>query len=258
LLDDRVYAHVNHKEAIRASFRCRTLTALVIGITAMSVHATPIEGTADLSFGQVELSFGEVDWNIPFNPGLDLFLTTYGFFLTDGATNTGSFAAPAMAGQTIGTVQDISSNPVDANYISAGFTPEFIRFHAQPGWLFVMDFVSPGDFAGTPFSLTNVGSNVSAQLTVSGWACDTGGDLLCDLGDDRSTWTGNFFVTYMNTSVAELTDTVLGGGRLPNSNWTAQIVVATADAPAQVPEPSTVPLVGLALAGLGLARSRKA
>jgi hypothetical protein len=237
----------------------KALAALVLGVSAMSAHATPIHGSAVIGFGQASVSFGEVDWNPALNPGLNG-VATYGSFLTQGSANTGSFAAGAMSGITSGKLQDLSQNPADANYVPAGAasTYDFINFDAQPGWQFVTDFVSPGSFVGVPFLLTQDGGNVKAMLAVSGWACDTGGDGLCDVSDDRSTWIGNFSLSYTNTSVANLVATLLGGGTLPNNSWSG-LIVATADVPPTgVPEPSTVALFGLALAGLAFARRRKA
>jgi hypothetical protein len=237
----------------------KALAALVLGASAMSAHATPIQGSAAIGFGQVALSFGEVDWNPAMNPGLN-FAPTYGSFSTQGAANTGSFAAGVMSGITSGSLQDLSRNLDDANYVPAGAanTYNFINFNAQPGWQFVTDFVSAGSFAGMPFLFTQDGSNVMALLAMSGWACDTGGDGLCDVSDDRSTWIGNFSLSYTNTSVAALTATLLGGGALPNNPWSG-LIVATADVPPTgVPEPSTVALFGLALVGLAFARRRKA
>jgi hypothetical protein len=89
-------------------------------------------------------------------------------------------------------------------------------------------------------------------MTIYGTACD---DLnlsgTCNAGDDITKWTGIFSAQFTNTTVAEIAATILGGGALGNNTWSATIE-ATA-----LPEPTSVALVGLALAGVGFVSRRR-
>src|SRR6266571_5208051 len=87
----------------------------IVAATMASANATPVIGTANLTFGLVAVSFGEIDWNPPLDPGFNA-TPTYGGFTTPGFANTGSFAAGPMAGITTGSIHDMSNNPADANY----------------------------------------------------------------------------------------------------------------------------------------------
>lgn len=229
--------------------------AAALATGAITAGAAPIIGVANLTLGGVIVSFGNVDWNGPINPPPNV-VKTYGDFQTGTSTfNTGSFATAAFTGLTTGRVQDLSSNPTDANYVPIGTSlpggvPKFFQFVAQPGWLFTETFLSAGTLAGTPYILTELSGNVSATISALGIACDTLGDGICNLTDSKTKWTGIFSAQYTGTSIAALTALIGSGGVLPNVTWSGRLE-ATA-----IPEPTSIALLGLGLLGLAAMRRR--
>jgi|GEM_PF-5961729 len=238
----------------------KTLVAAAALAATTLASATPIVGIANLTIGQVIVRNGSVDWNNdPTNidpPPNGANITTGDFRVIN--TRTGSFltGTPQLSLGTIRDMADPAILPGDTgNAFPLGTVTNvhnFLTFSAQPNWIFDATYLVPGYLGISPFVLTQQGTNVGVTMTIYGTACD---DLnlsgTCNAGDDITKWTGIFSAQFTNTTVAEIAATILGGGALGNNTWSATIE-ATA-----LPEPTSVALVGLALAGVGFVSRRR-
>ena len=237
------------------------IASTLIG-AAFAVSAAPILGKLQLGSGLVDASLNEIDWNAPLNPGLDL-VKTYGNFFVQAAGNTGSFAG-LNGFFTPATIQDMSNNPADANYMPVGpnSVSNFINLTGLPQsqWKIDANYLFPGT-AGTPYLLSQQGSNIFASIAIKGTICDMGGDSICNLTDSVTNFDLALSSQYNLTDIgdvdgngsintADVFTLLISGGHLPNNTWSGTLTANN------IPEPGSMALLGLGLIGMAAMRRK--
>lgn len=247
----------------------KTLVAAAALAAATVASATPIVGTLNMGFGGVIIRTdatgkGNIDWAPPQNNPFTT-AATYGQFFSNDLFNTGSFLGGVFAGNTGPyLLHDLSENSADTgNYFPVGTSVTPLKqvvdlTSVKPWWRFeAYELVgglqiAPGVFL--PYNLQQQGQNVFASITINGIACD---DLnhngSCDTTDDRTKFTLALSSQYNNTTVAALIAALSGPNKSLQANqWSGTLTATT------LPEPASLALVGLAIAGLGVASRRRA
>jgi PEP-CTERM motif len=218
------------------------LLATAAFFNASSAHAAAVTGQANIA-GNVNVDLT----SIRFNPT---------FVNTPGALETGSFA-----GLTGGTIMSLTGGPATGNVN----VPSFISFNAGVATpvTFDLTYIAPGvgTFAacgssapgslctpnGSPFTLLQLtSSTVVATLQLNGSAY-TG-----SAATGTSATTGVFSTqTAINGTLPQIMAALNAGQSINGITYSASFVASP------VPEPASMLLMGLGLAGAGLIARRK-
>jgi hypothetical protein len=209
----------------------------------VTASATPVGSltTNGCPGNQVVVTATTIDWD-PAGTGA-------GCIVTGGSTNI-AYAGGTLLTNVTGTIKDLPAGPFPV--------PDFMVFAGHPLLHFnlsglgpgpgntncaaLLDFESCAVFAGSPFGLQRQGTQTAVFLGVFGFATD--GTL------PDSAWQGSFSVTISNLTPAQIQTIILGGGSVTSTHAGNFTVTA-------LPEPASLLMVGLGLAGLGLYSKRK-
>jgi hypothetical protein len=171
-----------------------------------------------------------------------------------GCIDTGLGTSLVYNGGTLGagiggTIKNLTAG--------GGVVDMFMTFTGTP-LDFVLDGLGPGSttactssstgscsIAGSPFILTNLGSNTGVSLSAFGTASDG--------TTPTSTWSGAFTTQIAGQTLAQVLATIEAGGTI-ESTHSASFTVTSGST---VPEPATLSMMGLGLLGLGVIGRRK-
>jgi len=251
----------------------RTSLVLKVGVLGVltcaalsSAYATPLVGTVN-TVGTASVNLTDITFQNIFSiPNL----------FNVGPPFTGSFST--LASGASGSIANLNSTlqPVGGNSETAITDVGWMVFPAVgafPGARFDLEFIAPGaftstlcgaatphagdtctPFAGSPFSLTNLGP-VPGGTTVTGVLVGFSlqGDAINLTTLEETDFSGSFSTQINGTTLQAIIATILRGGTITNS-YSANF---TATAAPTVPEPATVSLFGAGLIGLGLLQRRR-
>jgi PEP-CTERM motif-containing protein len=240
---------------IRFLFALAGIAVFLGWVPASMASPVGVLNITNCNGGGVTVTSTSVDWLLPVGGG-------NGCISSDSGTNvTYTGGGPLLSNDATGLIKDLP----------AGSNLDFMVFTDQPNLHFDLSSVGPGVvstvcsttlnpnnascsvFAGSPFILTPTATGTTVTLSAAGIARDTTGS---------SNWLGSFTtqfpgITPAQLQAAETTNAPIPGfcsGGACTNTYSASFSVTLIP----TPEPTTVSLIGLGLAGLALVKRHRA